>query len=232
MYFNMRNVSSYYGRTKILKEVSLNIEEGTCSCILGKNGVGKTTLVKTLMGLTTRSTGKIELSGKNLSELRTDQRAKLGMGYIPQGRQILGKFTVRENILLGTFAREDAVQDVPEICTRLFPYLKENLDRRAGLLSGGQQQQLAIARALAVNPKILILDEPTEGIQPNIVAEIGQTLKMLNKEMGITVVLTEQHIKVARQLGDTFVMLDNGSVVASGSINELTDSIIEKHLTV
>ena len=232
MYFNMQNVSSYYGRTKILKDVSLDIEEGTCSCILGKNGVGKTTLVKTLMGLTTRSTGKIELSGKNLSELRTDQRAKLGMGYIPQGRQILGKFTVRENILLGTFAREDDVQDVPEICTRLFPYLKENLDRRAGLLSGGQQQQLAIARALAVNPKILILDEPTEGIQPNIVAEIGQTLKMLNKEMGITVVLTEQHIKVARQLGDTFVMLDNGSVVASGSINELTDSIIEKHLTV
>lgn len=232
MYFNMQNVSSYYGRTKILKDVSLDIEEGTCSCILGKNGVGKTTLVKTLMGLTTRSTGKIELSGKNLSELRTDQRAKLGMGYIPQGRQILGKFTVRENILLGTFAREDDVQDVPEICTRLFPYLKENLDRRAGLLSGGQQQQLAIARALAVNPKILILDEPTEGIQPNIVAEIGQTLKMLNKEMGITVVLTEQHIKVARQLGDTFVMLDNGSVVASGTINELTDSIIEKHLTV
>ena len=232
MYFNMQNVSSYYGRTKILKDVSLDIEEGTCSCILGKNGVGKTTLVKTLMGLTTRSTGKIELSGRNLSELRTDQRAKLGMGYIPQGRQILGKFTVRENILLGTFAREDDVQDVPEICTRLFPYLKENLDRRAGLLSGGQQQQLAIARALAVNPKILILDEPTEGIQPNIVAEIGQTLKMLNKEMGITVVLTEQHIKVARQLGDTFVMLDNGSVVASGSIEELTDSIIEKHLTV
>jgi len=232
VYFNMQNVSSYYGRTKILKDVSLDIEEGTCSCILGKNGVGKTTLVKTLMGLTTRSTGKIELSGRNLSELRTDQRAKLGMGYIPQGRQILGKFTVRENILLGTFAREDDVQDVPEICTRLFPYLKENLDRRAGLLSGGQQQQLAIARALAVNPKILILDEPTEGIQPNIVAEIGQTLKMLNKEMGITVVLTEQHIKVARQLGDTFVMLDNGSVVASGSIEELTDSIIEKHLTV
>ena len=232
MYFNMQNVSSYYGRTKILKDVSLEIEEGSCSCILGKNGVGKTTLVKTLMGLTTRSTGKIELSGNNLSELRTDQRAKLGMGYIPQGRQILGKFTVRENILLGTFAREDDVQDVPEICTRLFPYLQENLDRRAGLLSGGQQQQLAIARALAVNPKILILDEPTEGIQPNIVAEIGQTLKMLNKEMGITVVLTEQHIKVARQLGDTFVMLDNGSVVASGSINELTDSVIEKHLTV
>lgn len=232
MYFNMQNVSSYYGRTKILKDVSLDIEEGTCSCILGKNGVGKTTLVKTLMGLTTRSTGKIELSGKNLSELRTDQRAKLGMGYIPQGRQILGKFTVRENILLGTFAREDDVQDVPEICTRLFPYLQENLDRRAGLLSGGQQQQLAIARALAVNPKILILDEPTEGIQPNIVAEIGQTLKMLNKEMGITVVLTEQHIKVARQLGDTFVMLDNGSVVASGTIDELTDAVIEKHLTV
>lgn len=228
----MENVSSFYGRTKILKDVSFSVEKGSCVCILGKNGVGKTTLVKTLMGLTTSSTGKIELAGTNLSKLRTDERAKLGLGYIPQGRQILGKFTVRENILLGTFAREDDIQDVPEICTRLFPYLKENLDRRAGLLSGGQQQQLAIARALAVNPNILILDEPTEGIQPNIVAEIGQTLKMLNREMGITVIITEQHIKVARELGHTFVMMDNGSVVETGNIDELTEEVIEKHLTV
>lgn len=232
MYFAMENVSSFYGRTKILKDVSFSVEKGSCVCILGKNGVGKTTLVKTVMGLTTSSSGKIELAGKNLSKLRTDERAKLGLGYIPQGRQILGKFTVRENILLGTFAREDEIQDVPEICTRLFPYLEENLDRRAGLLSGGQQQQLAIARALAVNPKILILDEPTEGIQPNIVAEIGQTLKMLNREMGITVIITEQHIKVARELGHTFVMMDNGSVVETGNINDLTDEVIEKHLTV
>ncbi len=232
MYFAMENVSSFYGRTKILKDVSFSVEKGSCVCILGKNGVGKTTLVKTLMGLTTSSTGKIELAGTNLSKLRTDERAKLGLGYIPQGRQILGKFTVRENILLGTFAREDDIQDVPEICTRLFPYLKENLDRRAGLLSGGQQQQLAIARALAVNPNILILDEPTEGIQPNIVAEIGQTLKMLNREMGITVIITEQHIKVARELGHTFVMMDNGSVVETGNIDELTEEVIEKHLTV
>ena len=232
MYFAMENVSSFYGRTKILKDVSFSVEKGSCVCVLGKNGVGKTTLVKTVMGLTTSSSGKIELDGKNLSKLRTDERAKLGLGYIPQGRQILGKFTVRENILLGTFAREDEIQDVPEICTRLFPYLEENLDRRAGLLSGGQQQQLAIARALAVNPNILILDEPTEGIQPNIVAEIGQTLKMLNREMGITVIIIEQHIKVARELGHTFVMMDNGSVVETGNINDLTDEVIEKHLTV
>src|SRR6202012_820133 len=142
-------------------------------------------------------------------------------------RQILGKFSVRENILLGTFARRDGKSDIPELCLKLFPYLEQNLNRRAGLLSGGQQQQLAIARALAIGPQILLLDEPTEGIQPNIVAEIGQMLKMINKELGITLILTEQHIKVARALSDSFLMLDNGRVVARGPITDLTDQLVE-----
>ncbi len=151
---------------------------------------------------------------------------------MPQGRGILSEFTVRENILLGTFARKDSQQEIPEICLKLFPYLKDNLDRRAGLLSGGQKQQLAVARALAVDPKVLLLDEPTEGIQPNIVHEIGEMLAMLNKELGITLLLTEQHIKVAKRLGDEFLMIDNGRVVVSGPISDLDDMLVHKHLTI
>jgi urea transport system ATP-binding protein len=232
MLLNLQDVSSFYGDTRILRNVTMGVEKGSCLCVLGRNGVGKTTLVKTIMGLTDKIEGAIHLDGNDLSTSRTDIRAKCGIGYIPQGRQILGKFTVRENILLGTFAREDASTSIPDICLELFPYLKENLNRRAGLLSGGQQQQLAIARALAVNPQILLLDEPTEGIQPNIVAEIGETLGMLNKKLGITLVLTEQHIKVARKLGDNFLMMDNGRVVDSGPIDALTDDVVERHMTV
>jgi urea transport system ATP-binding protein len=232
MLMDLQNVSSYYGATRILRDVSVGVKKGSCLCVLGRNGVGKTTLVRTIMGLTDRTTGTISLDGTDLSSRRTDERAKRGIGYIPQGRQILGKFTVRENILLGTFARSDNNRAIPEICLELFPYLKENLGRRAGLLSGGQQQQLAIARALAVDPQILLLDEPTEGIQPNIVAEIGEKLRALNKQFGITLILTEQHIKVARSLGDSFVMMDNGRIVETGPIADLTDAVVEKHLTV
>ncbi|EDQ34771.1 urea ABC transporter, ATP-binding protein UrtE [Hoeflea phototrophica DFL-43] len=232
MLLDLKNVSSYYGETQILRNISIGVPKGSCVCVLGRNGVGKTTLVRTIMGLTDKTEGSISLDGSELTTQRTDERAKLGIGYIPQGRQILGKFTVRENIVLGTFASKQETDAIPEICLELFPYLRENLGRRAGLLSGGQQQQLAIARALAVDPQILLLDEPTEGIQPNIVAEIGETLQMLNKKLGITLILTEQHIKVARKLGDSFVMMDNGRVVDSGDISALTDEVVERHMTV
>ena len=232
MLLSMTNVTSYYGKTPILKDFSFGLDEGKCLCVLGRNGVGKTTLMRTIMGLTDRSVGDIFVNGRNINGTETYQRAKLGIGYVPQGRGILAEFTVRENILLGTFARPDGVPDIPEICLRLFPYLKANLDRRAGLLSGGQKQQLAIARALAVGPKVLLLDEPTEGIQPNIVHEIGDTLLTLNKEFGITLLLTEQHIKVARRLGDAFLMVDNGRVVATGAIDDLDSALIQKHLAI
>jgi urea transport system ATP-binding protein len=232
MLLSMNNVTSYYGKTPILKDFSFGLDEGKCLCVLGRNGVGKTTLMRTIMGLTDRSVGDIFVNGRNINGTETYQRAKLGIGFVPQGRGILAEFTVRENILLGTFARPDGVPDIPEICLRLFPYLKANLDRRAGLLSGGQKQQLAIARALAVGPKVLLLDEPTEGIQPNIVHEIGDTLLTLNKEFGITLLLTEQHIKVARRLGDAFLMVDNGRVVATGAIDDLDSALIQKHLAI
>jgi urea transport system ATP-binding protein len=232
MLLSMDRVTSYYGKTPILKDFSFGLEQGKCLCVLGRNGVGKTTLMRTIMGLTDRSVGDIVVNGQNINSSQTYQRAKLGIGYVPQGRGILAEFTVRENIMLGTFARPDGKPDIPEICLRLFPYLKANLDRRAGLLSGGQKQQLAIARALAVDPKVLLLDEPTEGIQPNIVHEIGDTLLRLNKEFGITLLLTEQHIKVARRLGDAFLMVDNGRVVATDAIENLDAALIQKHLAI
>lgn len=232
MLLQLDKVSSYYGRTQILRDIDFAVPEGACVCVLGRNGVGKTTLLRTIMGLVDKTTGKIAVTGSDVTAVRTDERAKFGLGYIPQGRQILGKFTVKENILLGTFARKGRDGTIPEICLELFPYLRENLNRRAGELSGGQQQQLAIARALAVNPKLLLLDEPTEGIQPNIVAEIGEKLRMLNKGLGISMILTEQHIKVARSLGDQFVMMDHGKVVEAGPIAALTDEMVDRHMTV
>ena len=214
MLLSMKDVSSFYGKTPILKDIDIKLEEGQCLCVLGRNGVGKTTLLRTIMGLTDRRSGEIRIAEDDISKAPTYKRASHGLGLIPQGRQILANFTVRENIVLGTFARRDGLQDIPELCLSLFPYLAENLNKRAGLLSGGQQQQLAIARALATNPRILLLDEPTEGIQPNIVHEIGQTLRRLNKDFGITLILTEQHIKVARKLGDAFIIMENGRIVA------------------
>lgn len=232
MLLGLNQVTSYYGKTPILKDIGFDLGEGHCLCVLGRNGVGKTTLLRTIMGLTDKMSGGIHISGDDISKSPTYQRAKYGLGYIPQGRQILANFTVRENILLGTFARNDGLSEVPPLCLSLFPYLAQNLDKRAGLLSGGQQQQLAIARALATNPKILLLDEPTEGIQPNIVHEIGQTLRRLNTEFGITLILTEQHIKVARKLGDAFLMMENGRIVARGPIAGMTDELVERHMTI
>ncbi|WP_438826809.1 urea ABC transporter ATP-binding subunit UrtE [Pseudomonas lopnurensis] len=229
---NVQKLSSFYGKTQILRDISFDLPQGQCLCVLGRNGVGKTTLMRSLMGLADRSTGSIRMLDEELTDVPTHARSRHGIGYIPQGRQIFGKFSVRENILMGSFARPDGITKIPDLCLELFPYLADNLERRAGLLSGGQQQQLAIARALAVDPKVLLLDEPTEGIQPNIVAEIGQKLRMLNKELGITLILTEQHIKVARALSDAFLMMDNGRVVAKGPISELTDELVEKHMTV
>ena len=226
------DVTSFYGKTPIIMDISLSVPKGSCLCVLGRNGVGKTTLLQTIMGLTTRATGALRIAGVNVTEQPTHLRANAGLGYVPQGRRILGKFTVRENLQLGTFARGDSVHTIPESCLEIFPYLRDNLDKRAGLLSGGQQQQLAIARALATDPRILLLDEPTEGIQPNIVAEIEAVLMRLNKDLGITLVLTEQHIKIAKELSDLFIIMDVGRVVEHGHIDQLTDDLLHSYLTI
>jgi urea transport system ATP-binding protein len=231
MLLDLQDVTSFYGKTPILQNINLAVQDGHCMAVLGRNGVGKTTLVRTIMGLTTRMTGTLHIAGEDATHRATHERSSAGVGYIPQGRGILPKFTVRENILLGTFARADRKRSIPDMCLELFPYLAENLDKRAGTLSGGQQQQLAIARALATDPKILLLDEPTEGIQPNIVQEIENTIERLNKEVGLTLILTEQHIRVARKLSHEFVIMDNGRIADSGTIDQLTDDVVEKHLT-
>lgn len=228
----LTNVTSYYGKTPILHGVSFHVEKGQCLCVLGRNGVGKTTLMQTIMGLTTAMAGQLSVDGADMSARKTAERAQAGLGYVPQGRRILGKFTVRENILLGTFARHDGKSAIPEICLELFPYLRANLEKKAGLLSGGQQQQLAIARALATDPKVLLLDEPTEGIQPNIVEDIHKALVKLNRELGITLVLTEQHIKIAKAMSDRFIVLDVGRVVSAGTSQELTQEVVDKHLSI
>ena len=228
----LSNVNSYYGKTPIIQDINCSLKKGQCLCVLGRNGVGKTTLLQTIMGLTTSMTGSLKINGAEFSNQATHLRAKAGLGYVPQGRRILGKFSVRENILLGTFARNDKNNTLPSACLKLFPYLADNLDKRAGLLSGGQQQQLAVARALATDPQVLLLDEPTEGIQPNIVEDILKTLIHLNKDMGMTLILTEQHIKIARKLADIFIIMDVGRAVAQGPIDELTEDLVQHHLTI
>jgi urea transport system ATP-binding protein len=225
-------VDAFYGNSRALQQVSMEVRRGEFLSILGRNGVGKTTLMRAILGLMDRVTGSIRLDGDELVGRPTHERALAGIGYVPQGRGILPKFTVRENLTLGTFASGGGEGRINEWVFELFPVLRDFLNRRGGNLSGGQQQQLAIARALATDPKILLLDEPTEGIQPNIVADIRATLRQLNRELGLTLVLTEQHIKIARELADLFVILDVGRVVAQGPVSELSDSLIRRHLTI
>jgi urea transport system ATP-binding protein len=228
----LTNVNSFYDRSHILHDVSFGVGGGQVMSVLGRNGTGKTTLLKTLMGLTDKSTGRIALSGTDISAAPTFERARAGVGYVPQGRQIIPDFSVRENILMGAFARKDRKQEIPDLVPALFPYLVDNMSRPGGLLSGGQQQQLAIARALAAEPKVLLLDEPTEGIQPNIVEEIESVILRLNREQGLTIILVEQNIPFARRAGEVFIMLEKGRVAASGKREDLSDDLIHRHLAV
>jgi urea transport system ATP-binding protein len=199
--------------------------------VLGRNGVGKTTLMRSFMGLTDRLDGNLSFFGQDITRMPTPDRAVLGIGYIPQGREIIPRFSVRENIVMGNYARRDCKRDMPDFVFELFPILKEFLDRRGGDLSGGQQQQLAIARALAMDPQLLILDEPTEGIQLNIVKQIHDVIVWLNREFGITVVLVEQNVPFARAVSYRFLVIDKGRVVLTGTGADLTDEIVQKHLT-
>ena len=225
------NLFSYYGKSPILQDVSFEVKAGEFLSVLGRNGVGKTTLLKTIMGLTDRCDGRLDFDGADISGLSTPDRARLGIGYIPQGRDIIPRFTVEENIIMGCYARTDGKREVPGYLFELFPILQEFLTRRGGDLSGGQQQQLAIARALAMDPKVLILDEPTEGIQPNLVRQIEDAIVHLNRDRGLAVILVEQNIPFARKASDRFLVLDKGAVAMAGHKDELTDAVVEKHMT-
>jgi urea transport system ATP-binding protein len=226
----LTNVDSYYDRSHILHGVCLDIPIGKVTAVLGRNGTGKTTLLKTLMGLTDRMEGQISLDGTEIGRDPTFRRARAGIAYVPQGREIIPDFTIRENILMGAFARADGKRQIPELVPELFPYLMDNLERAGGVLSGGQQQQLAIARALAADPKIILLDEPNEGIQPSIVEEIEAIIIRLNRDVGLTVVLVEQNVSFARQASHRFAMMEKGRVVVAGAIAELSDEMVHRHM--
>jgi len=225
-------LNQYYGESHTLWDVELNIDAGTCACLMGRNGMGKTTLLKAIMGLLPIKSGSIEFNGEDISKMPADKRAHIGIGYVPQGREIFGQLTVEENLQIGLQARPDKKKMIPERIYELFPVLKEMLKRRGGDLSGGQQQQLAIGRALVIEPKLLILDEPCEGIQPNIVQQIGDVILKLNQEENLTVLLVEQKLPFARRVGEEFVIMNNGRSVATGKMQELKESLIKQHLTV
>lgn len=223
------NLNLYYGESHTLRDISLEIPTNLCTCVLGRNGVGKTTLLKALLGLEPLRSGQILLKEQPIGHLSTEMRSRLGIGYVPQGRQIFPLLTVEENLLIGPSARR--LSKIPDLVYELFPVLDEMKQRKGGDLSGGQQQQLAIGRALAIEPEVIILDEPTEGIQPNIVSEIAMIIQKL-KASGLTILLVEQKLPFIRKLMDRFFILDRGSVVASGDSEGLDDQLVSNYLTV
>lgn len=229
---NINKLNQFYGGSHTLWDLELAIPSGQCTCLMGRNGVGKSTLAQSIMGLLSVRSGEILFQDKDLTRLAAEQRALMGIGYVPQGRQIFPLLTVEENLKIGLSSRRDKMTTVPEHIYEIFPVLKAMLNRLGGDLSGGQQQQLAIGRALVLDPTFLILDEPTEGIQPNIVHEIGDIINRLNKDAGLTVLLVEQKLPIARRVADNFVIMDRGRAVAKGNISELSDTLVSKYLTV
>jgi urea transport system ATP-binding protein len=251
----LSNISVSYDGSRILRGVNLSVSPGQVVCLMGRNGVGKTTTLKSIVGLVKADAGSVKLDDVELGGLKPDQRARKGIGYVPQGRDIFPHLTVKENLYIGAIAQGKKLNGEVDRVLQLFPILKEFLARKGGVLSGGQQQQLAIGRALLTNPKVLLLDEPTEGIQPNIIDQIGETIKklrneglkgdgrnyvaeignavqQLRKEGQIGILLVEQYLDFCVDVGDRFYIMDRGAVVAEGPIKGLNDEIVRQHLTV
>jgi urea transport system ATP-binding protein len=238
----VKSLNQSYGGSHTLWNVDLTVREGSRTCLMGRNGMGKTTLLKCIMGLLPVSSGEIAFGGTNLLGQGAEERARLGIGYVPQGREIFPQLTVEENLRIGLGIRprrdggggirKNGARTIPPRIFDLFPVLQQMLQRRGGDLSGGQQQQLAIGRALVLEPSLLILDEPTEGIQPNIVHEIGDIVLKLNQEEGLTVLLVEQKLPFARRVASEFCILEKGRCVADGDIGHLTDDVVRAHLSV
>ena len=228
----LASVDAFYGNIRALQDVSLTVGAGEFLAVLGRNGVGKTTLMRAILGLMDRTTGSIRLDSQEIGRWRTDQRARAGIAYVPQGRGILPRFSVLDNLRFGLFANTKGRRTIDEGVFEFFPALREHLSRLGGNLSGGQQQQLAIARALMVEPKVMLLDEPTEGIQPNIVEEIEHIIARINVERGITVILVEQSVSFARRAARRFVIMNKGSVAAAGPTAELDDGLVHRYMAV
>jgi len=217
---HVKNIHQYYGGSHILRDVSLEAKLGKVTVLLGRNGVGKTTLLKSLMGLVPIKSGSIEFDGRAIHNATPYERARAGIGFVPQGREIFARLTVEENLRMG-LAYKSASEPVPAELYELFPVLKQMLNRRGGDLSGGQQQQLAIARALAARPKLLILDEPTEGIQPSIIKDIGRVIRMLADRGDMAILLVEQYYDFAQELADDYLVMERGEFIARGPGSEM-----------
>lgn len=229
---SIQTINQFYGQSHILRSLSLDLRSGSCGCLIGRNGVGKTTLLKSITGLLPIRDGQIQFNSSDISKLSTEARARAGIGYVPQGRDIFPLLTVEENLKISLGARPDKLSHIPALIYELFPVLKDMKHRRGGDLSGGQQQQLAIGRALVLDPKLLILDEPTEGIQPNVVRDIGDVIRRLNRDFGLTVLLVEQKLPFARRVADDFFMMEKGEIVATGAIDQLSEELVQQYLSV
>jgi urea transport system ATP-binding protein len=228
---SVQNLNQHYGSSHTLRDVSFDLRNGACTALLGRNGVGKTTLLKCLMGLVPVTSGKIRFEGEEITTVPSYLRVRRGIGYVPQGREIFPRLTVEENLLMGLATHKSGKpRDIPTRIFEMFPVLRQMLRRRGGDLSGGQQQQLAIARALVMNPKVLILDEPTEGIQPSIIKEIERVLRMLSERGDIAILLVEQYFEFARELADQYLILRRGEVVKRGTRCEMDAEDLRRYL--
>jgi len=228
----IKNLEASIGGSRILRGVNLDVPPKSVVCLMGRNGVGKTSTLRSIVGVMKLNAGQVILDGVDITHLSPEERARHGIGYVPQGREIFPHLTVEENLKIGAIAQGKKMNGNLDRIFGLFPIIKEFLPRKGGMLSGGQQQQLAIGRALLTDPKILILDEPTEGIQPNVIDQIGDTIRLLRSEGKMSILLVEQYLDFAKDLGDTFAIMDRGVVVAAGPIGELTDSVVQAHLVV
>jgi urea transport system ATP-binding protein len=228
----VQNLSFSYGAIQVLDDITMLMPAGRITCILGRNGAGKSTLLMNLMGLLRPTIGVVMLGEQDLTDLPADRRNAAGLGLVPQGRRIFARLTVEENLRVGLTARNRRATTIPEDIYDLFPVLRTMSRRRGGDLSGGQQQQLAIARALMSDPAVLLLDEPTEGIQPNVIQHIGQVLTRLVAERGLTIVMVEQYLDFVKEIGDRFYVLDRRRVVAEGLTVDLSTDLVHRHLSV
>jgi urea transport system ATP-binding protein len=228
----LTDVSAGYGQTPVLVNVDMTVEKGDIACILGRNGMGKTTLLRSIIGLNKVIKGDIVFDADDITNIPTYKRSRYGIAFIPQGREIIPYLSVLDNLKLGLAASKKKLKKIPDEIFEFFPMLTQHLKRQGGLLSGGQQQQLAIARGLMCDPQIMLLDEPTEGIQPSIVQEIDATLKRINREKGITLLVVEQKIDFAKQLAQKFFIMEKGAIAAKGNTSDLTDSLVRRYLTV
>ena len=232
MTLQVQAIHTYYGTSHILHGVSLEIGDRELYAVLGRNGAGKTTLLRSITGVNPPKSGSITLDGADITRIKPHQRAKIGISYVPQGREIIADITAAENIFVALLGKGRKAKKVPEFVFEYFPALKPLMNLKGGVLSGGQQQQLAIARALVQEPKLLLMDEPTEGLQPSVVEEIDSIIKRIPKERGCAVLLVEQNLDFVRDITQEFSILETGRIVANGNIGELTTEIVERHLAV